>query len=132
MTLYDTFPDAEAVVTTRLRAELTVPVFTELPHDAEATVVTVRRIGGLPAVRQRLDAAEIQVDVWGITKAEAHDVAQAARVALMETGNTVVSYDGGSAAVTGVDDSSGMAWLPDPTSKRERYTFTVRLYLHSA
>lgn len=129
MTAFRTFPDAEAMATAILRAaDPTIPVFTELPYNAEVPFRAVRRIGGTPQVRRALDTADIQVDVWHETKAEAHDAAVAARVALMEAEGTTVTYGDGSGFVSGVDDATGLAWLPDPDNGRERYTFTVRLF----
>lgn len=129
MSTLRTFPDAEAMATTILRAaDPTIPVFTELPYDGEVPFRAVRRIGGTPPVRRALDAADIQVDVWHATKAEAYDAAVAARVALHTAEGTTVAYSDGSGFITGVDDATGLAWLPDPANGRERYTFTVRLY----
>lgn len=132
MTAYVAMPDAEAVVTTAIRAGVVPPVSTTIPHDAEAPYVAVRRIGGAPVERHRLDAPEVQVDVYGPNKAESHDLAQAVRVAIHEAEGTTVTYSDGAANVHGVDDAMGIAWLADPTTKRDRFTFTVRLYLSAA
>lgn len=132
MTAYLTFPDAEAVVIQALLAAAITNAGTSVPSDGGYPFITVRRIGGVPAVRQALDAADIQVDVWADVdmKSEAHDLAQDARVAIHESDNQIIEYDTNTYAwVAGVDDMLGLSWLPDPVSKRDRYTFGVRVYL---
>jgi len=126
------FPDVEAIVAAQLRgAELAVGdrVYTEVPEDPTYPLVTVSRVGGLPAIRRYLDAAEVQIDVWGTSKAEARDIADAARVACHDMEGNAFT-DPVTAWVSAVEDATGLFWVPDPLTGRDRYLFGVRVYLH--
>ena len=140
MTLNMEFPDAEATVAWAIR-EADIPdldgVYSSIPskafsQDGPQTIVVVNRIGGPPAEPHSLDNPSMQISTWAPTKSIAHDVAQAARVALHDlSGQTVgVTDDGAPVACTvaGVVDSMGMSNVPDPNSKRDRYIFGVRLW----
>lgn len=131
MTTVDAFPDAEALASHAIRSTVTGSrVYSSLPKNPTYPLVTVHRIGGVPAERHRLDAARIQVDVWGNSKSEAFDLAQQARVALhaMEATTYTTPVAG---YVTGVADDLGLIWLPDPVTARDRYVFGVVIYLHA-
>lgn len=127
---FTTFPDIEAVCAGWLRDQaltgVGARVYTEVPPDPTFPLVTVRRVGGVPAIRQYLDTASIQVDVWGSSKAEAQDVARDARLELhrLEGAHVLEPL----AFVHAVDDSLGLTWLPDDLSGRARYTFGVLVY----
>lgn len=130
MTDYEVFPDAEKLVGDALRAaSLTVGsrVYSSIPKTPTFPLITIQRTGGTPVERHRLDQARIQVDVWGESKSQAHDIAQAARVAIhrME-GSTPTG-----AVIGGVDDILGLAWSPDPVTHRDRYIFGVSITLHA-
>lgn len=132
MTAFTTMPDIEAICSAAIRnaAIVAARVYSSIPKDPTFPLIVVERIGGTPAIRQRLDAATVQVSVWGGTKSQAHDAAQAARVALLELEGTAVT-DPVAAFVTAVDDAGGMIWLPDPLTGRDRYLFTVSVYAHA-
>lgn len=132
-TAYSPFPDIEAVCRQAL-ADAGVcggRVYSTIPAKVTKEswpLAIVRRLGGTPAIRQRLDAARIQVDVWGGTQAEARDEADAARVALHELeGQAFTRWD---AFVTAVDDELGLNRVPDGDTGRERYVFACRVYAH--
>ncbi len=135
MSVVDVFPDAEALAGAALRAELDCGVYSSIPRTPTFPLVTLSRIGGIPAERHRLDFANLQIDVWGTSKTEARDIAAEARAALygME-GQSYALNDGwpDDAVVTGVADTLGLTWLPDPETARDRYLFGVGLYLHAA
>lgn len=121
MTDFQVFPDAEAAVGTAIRAA-NIPgiggrVYSSVPKSPTFPLIVVRRIGGRPTVRQSLDTAHIQIDVWGRNKGEAHDAAQLARVALHRAEGTVQR----DAFITAVEDSLGLSWQPDPDTDRDRY-----------
>jgi hypothetical protein len=103
-------------------------ISTELPNPTNLPCLTLSRIGGIPVARMRLDAAEIQVSAWGKNKREAFLVASHARAALhgMET------YQDDEGYVTGVEDSSGLLWMPDDSHSPTiaRYVFDIRVYTH--
>jgi len=126
------FPDVEAIVAAQLRdSGLAVGdrAYTEIPADPVYPLITVQRVGGVPAIRRYLDAAEIQIDVWGTSKAEARDIADAARVACHALAGTAWS-DPVTAWVSAVEDSTGLLWLPDDLTGQDRYLFGVRVFLH--
>lgn len=137
MPAVDTFPDAEALIGIILRAAsitgLSSRVYSSIPKAPTYPLITIKRIGGIPAERHRLDRARIQIDVWGNTKSEARDIADAARVAIFaaegqtydETGTEMDGF------ITCVEDDLGLAFIPDPATARDRYVFGLAIYLHS-
>lgn len=131
MTDFGTFPDMEAVVSGWLRGKNIAIIgtrwYSSVPADPDFPLGVVKRIGGSPAVRRYLDAANIQIDVWGRSKSEARDIAAAARTALMQLeGQSVTSPV--KAFVSGVEDALGLTWQPDPDTGRDRYLFSVIVY----
>lgn len=131
MSGYDVFPDSEAIVGTWLRdGGLAVGqrVYSSIPKTPTFPLITLRRIGGLPAEKHRLDRPMIQVDVWGTSKSEAQDIAQEARTRLHELEGQSVT----GAVVAGVADTLGMSFIPDPPTARDRYIFGVSLVVHAA
>lgn len=139
--LYEEFPDAEALVSSHIRNDLSVNVYSSIPRSPTWPLITVKRIGGTPAEKHHLDRAIIQIDIWGgasgddgtVNKGSIHDLAQSARVSIheMEGSSTQIgSGDDFHGYVTAVEDISGLFWLPDPTTGRDRYTFTVAVFLH--
>lgn len=132
MILVSPMPDVEAVAAEILRdADVCEGrIYSSIPRAPTFPLAIVARLGGIPAVRRRLDAARIQVSVWGNNKAEARDAADLARIALHEAeGTTSAVYE---AYVTGVEDELGLTWLPDQETARDRYLFAVTVYCHHA
>lgn len=137
MTDFREFPDFEAVVRSAIAAAdipgVGTHVYSSIPAKATEQglypLITVKRIGGVPAHRRALDAANIQIDVWGNTKSEAFDAAAAARVAIFELEGTGVT-DPVDAWISFVSDSLGLIWTPDPETGRDRYLFGVYVYGH--
>lgn len=120
------FPDAEAVVITVLRAA-EFPVASALPANPTYPLLVVKRIGGLPAEKHHTDNPSLQIEAWGSDKAQVQDLAQAARAAIHDAeGSTIGEL---SAFITGVEDTLGLSWSPDPVSQRARFVFGVGLYL---
>lgn len=132
----DLFPDAEALISKVIRDELGARVYSSIPNNPTYPLITVRRIGGIPSQRVRLDNADLQFDVWGNTKSEARLLAaQARQAAFLAEGTSYDTDDGypASAVVTGLQDILGLTWLPDPlVPKLNRYTFGLRIFLHAA
>jgi hypothetical protein len=130
MSAYPLFPDAEAVVAGWLRTHVAGPprVYSSVPAKPTYPLVTVSRTGGTPAVRQYLDAPRVDVNVWGNSKSEAYDLAAACRQALMDMEGKSVT-DPVAAFVSGVDDVVGITFLPDEVTARDRYVFSVTVYL---
>jgi hypothetical protein len=131
---HDVFPDLEAVARKKLAdaniTNLSTRVYSSVPGNPTYSLATVRRIGGIPVEKHRLDRANIQVDVWGTSKSVAQDIAQAARAALHDLEGTKVT-DPVTAFVSSVQDSLGLTWLPDPQTGKDRYTFAVYMVAHS-
>lgn len=132
-------PDAEAVCVAWLAAHtgLTViggRVSTKVPDPLVFPFVTIARVGGVPAVRVRLDAARIEYQVWGnpsVSTAEADTagLVSSVRDALLALeGQTV-----GTAFVTAVDDDTGIMRAPDDSRDPTipRYVGGVTVYLHN-
>jgi len=135
MAEWEIFPDSEALAAQIIRdaGYFAERVYSSIPKNPTYPICVLKRIGGQPAERHRLDAAEIQVDVWGNNKSAARDGAEAARVALHEAEGLSFYTDLGDiedAFITGVDDVVGLTFLPDPTSEKDRYLFQVRIYVH--
>lgn len=138
MAVFDVFPDAEAVTSTILRADLGARVYSEMPKRPAYPLILVRRYGGVPVTRMRLDAADVQIDVYGNTKKEAQNLAQQARAALLARGETgyavtVTGADVPNAYVTGISQIQGVSWLPDTSNTPiNRYVLSMRVFLHAA
>lgn len=134
MTVVDVFPDSEALAGAVLRDLLDCGVYSSVPRTPSYPLVTISRVGGIPVEYHRLDFASLQIDVWGTSKTEARDIAAEARAALfgMEGQSYSMADDWpDDAVVTGVSDTLGLTWLPDPETNRDRYVFGVGLYLHA-
>jgi hypothetical protein len=127
------FPDAEAVVGAGIRAAdtaLAKRVYSTVPKKPTYPLARVQRIGGLPAVRRYMDAANVQVNVWAGTKSAARDAAEEARRAIMEMEGTTV-HEGDDAFVAAVEDALGLTYTPDDETGKDGYTFAVRVMLRS-
>ena len=127
-------PDAVLVAVRALRADPSVDAIVagrvysrRLPEGAERPALVVTRIGGVPAHELRVDRARLQVDAWGTSEKQAHDLAQIARAALIGMRNR--SGDG--AVVHRVDTELGLTWNPDPTEDAPRYLFGVGVQLRA-
>ena len=133
MPLFDVFPDAEAACSIILRnADIAGDrVYSSIPASPTFPLIVVERIGGIPAVRQRLDRARVQLSVWGNTKSEARLLAMQARAVLFAAEGTTVTISTGNAVITGVDDDLGLFWQPDSATDRDRYIFGVEIFLHA-
>jgi hypothetical protein len=131
MAAFRTFPDAEAVAGKGIRSASTTlgsRVYSSVPKNLPTyPFAVVQRLGGVPAHRRALDMAVIQVDVWGSSKSMARTAAEEARRALMGLEGTAVSDP--DAVVSGVEDATGLFWFPDTDTSRDRYTFSVNMYL---
>lgn len=134
MTQYLVMPDLEAVVRKKL-ADAGYSAYSSVPNSPVWPIMVIHRAGGSPAVRQYLDMGRIQVDVWGgakgdttsVPKSQIHDLAQQARVKILELEGTKVTVPVG-AWISAVDDSVGITWLPDPDTGRDRYFFVMDIY----
>jgi hypothetical protein len=132
MSEVSTLPDLEAVASTVLRGEDICEgrVYSVIPNEPTYPLAIVERLGGVPAIREKLDRGRIQVSVYGASsQSEAADEAEAARRALHGAEATV--FGDLDAYVTAVADDMGLFRLTDPTSKRPTYKFTVLIYAHA-
>ena len=135
---FDPFPDFEALAAQAIREVVDCGVYSSIPKTPTYPLITVKRIGGIPAEMHRLDVANLQIDVWGTTKSEARDLADEARLALhgmegrafSEGDDSGASGDVGSGFICAVDDSLGLTWLPDPVTARDRYVFGCSVFGH--
>lgn len=139
MVRFNTLPNLEAVASVALRSasiDGLQGVHSSVPSSPAYPLIIVQRLGGQPAVRQYLDQARIQVDVWGgargdgpgaPTKSDILDIAQEARTTLLELEGATIN-DPVSVFVSAVEDASGLSWLPDPASGRDRYVFSMWIY----
>lgn len=123
-------PDAEAIVSKALRDAGVCGgrVYSSIPKKNPVyPLATVKRLGGNPL--PYVDQARIQVDVWGENKAQARDESDAARVAAHSLeGTTSTEF---TANVSAVRDELGLTFLPDPDTARDRYLFTVIVFVRS-
>lgn len=127
-------PDLEAVASYTLR-QAGFRCYSSIPNNPEWPIIVVHRAGGTPAIRDYLDTAMIQCDVWGgakddevpITKSAILDIAQQARAELFSLEGTSMDTPV-PVFVSAVDDAIGLSWLPDPDTGRDRYLFSVWLY----
>lgn len=137
MPRYRTFPDTEAVVSLALRTAplvtgLSDRVYSSIPKNPTYPLVVVKRIGGTPVERHALDRATIQVEAWGNTQSEIHDIAAAVRVKIHELEGNSFTHPNLPAAVfiTAVRDVLGLLRVPDAETGRDRYIFSVNVFIH--
>ncbi len=131
---YLEFPDFEAIANKSLR-DGGYRVYSSVPSNPEWPLMVVHRAGGFSPVRRYLDAARIQVDVWGgakgdsepVPKSTIHDMAAHARVLLLELEGTTIN-DPVDAFISAVDDAQSLMWLPDDSTGRDRYLFQVLIF----
>lgn len=130
-----TLPDVEKLVSEFLRNQAEVStaisdrVYTAIPNNPVWPLLLVRRIGGIPRVGRPLAVDEplVQLDAYGGTKKQAHDLAETTRAVIAE--RIQGTHDEG---VVSWFEFGTFAWLPDPgyTPARARYiadvTLTVR------
>jgi len=136
MPRFNPFPDAEAAAGWTLRQAniASQRVYSSIPTNPVYPLVVLRRIGGQPAEIHYMDASRIQVDVWGTSKSEAFDIAQAARVALHGMSGTTLTTGGGAPVncyIASVDDDLGMMFMQDSITGKDRYIFGVQLYVRT-
>lgn len=125
---YARFPDIEAIVGKALRDAGVCGgrVYSSIPRSPVWPLIVVQRLGGSPSEPRALDRARIQADVYGNTKSEARAEADSARLVLHNAEGTIFPLEAG--YITGVEDESGLTFLPDPVTNRDRYTFGVLVY----
>lgn len=128
-------PDLEAVAAEALRTaaitNLGTRVYSSIPRTPTFPLVTVQRIGGIAAVREYMDTANIQIDVWSENKSQGRDIAARARVVLLSLAGTTVTSPV-SAWISAVEDTLGLSWQPDQLTGRDRYIFGVLIYGRAA
>lgn len=123
--------DAELLAVNYLRATAEVAaiagsrIYTEIPPTPTYPLVRVTRIGGVPTIRQHLDVARLQIDVWGQTKFQARTLAATVQAAMWAA---VGSHAEG--VVANVEDDLGLSWSPDPDTDQPRYVFGVAVTIH--
>jgi hypothetical protein len=130
---YLVMPDLEAVVRKRI-ADAGYRAYSSVPNTPTWPIAVVQRQGGSPAVRQYLDSARIQIDVWGgakgdasnVPKSQIQDMMQDIRVQILRLEGTKVTTPVG-AWITAVEDG-GIVWMPDDSTGRDRYMLTVEVY----
>lgn len=123
--------DAELLAVNYLRGRAEISaivgtrVSTELPSSPTWPYLTVTRLGGTADHLGWVDAARLQVDAWGTSKANASLLARTALAALREMpGSHALGV------VSNVTQDLGLAWAPDDVSDRPRYLFGVVVYTH--
>lgn len=121
------FPDVAALVLSWLRPRLGVPATMTVPSSRPGSFVTVQRTGG-PRANLVTDGAQITVDSWAASPADAQDLAQRARAHLHAAVGQMV--DG--TPLYRVVEYSGPAWMPDPESAHARYRQTFAVYVRGA
>jgi hypothetical protein len=130
-------PDAERLVCDYLRDDPRVAalvgerVYTAFPAQAGgAPLLLVQRVGGIPPFSRPLvfDAAGLQIDAYGGTKAQAHELAATARAAL----DTLAGAQP-LGTISGTEFGS-LRYLPDETydPPRPRYQFDLQAYVKTA
>jgi hypothetical protein len=116
------FPVVETVVIDHLATMLGVPVSGNVPPALPDQWVRILRTGG-PSRARVLDEAQVTVEAWAVRAPDAAQLAQLARAHIHAMqGRTV-----GGVLVVRVTPFGGPAWLPDPTSKQHRFTWTEQI-----
>jgi hypothetical protein len=114
------FPDAVAIVIGYLVDALpTVPIHRQVPDVRPTKWVRVIRTGGVQYT-PITEAAQITVEAWSDSAADAADLAQLARAHLNACVGVIAHR---------VDELAGPADLPDVESQQRRYTWSVLVHL---
>lgn len=131
---FDVFPDSEAMVGTLIRADAYISgnkigVYSSIPKTPTLPFIVIRRVGGLPAVRERLDRASLQIDVFGANKGAAYDLAAIVRTIILDAEGTTQARG----FISHVQDELGMTFIPDMdfSPPIDRYTFGMAVFCHS-
>lgn len=124
-------PDTVRLVVDHLEAANLTGVGTrvygfELPATPTFPAVRVLRLGGANVINEHFDGARLQIDVWGGTAEQAWDATALVRAELWDLEATT----GANGTITGIQELSGPAWLPDPRTERARWTWDIRVYAH--
>lgn len=129
------WPDTEGAVRTWLRnqtgvqAVVATRIYFGVPKPtATYPLVTVQRIGGGPTAGDApVDAAMLQIDVWGDkhangngNKAGCWTVSAAVLAALEVVNDTLIAT-----SVRAAINVESVIWAPDPTDDRPRYVITA-------
>lgn len=118
------------LVIRELGAALVVPAADRVPATRpDGRFLTVQRTGGGRWGRIG-DAPELTVEAWGVTNADAHQLAHDAWDVLDELRRRQVLPDG-AGTLHRLEDVGGIVNLPDDLSNRPRYTFTRRLWIRT-
>lgn len=129
----DQLPDAELISVVYLRQHSPVTslvgsrVYTELPAGPTWPLVKATRTGGPPQSHGTLDAAFVQVEAYGSTKAEARQVAATVQAAFVDADG----FTDSGAYITATEPLSGLQWLPDPDDQQPRYLFDTAVYVRN-
>lgn len=128
-------PDIEALVSQFLRDQAEIVtlvddrVYTEIPNTPTWPLLRLQRVAGGPVLSRPLwvDAAVVQFDAYGGSKAQAHTLIQTARAVVGERleGTHVLGV------VSGVTFGS-LSWLPDSSYSpaRNRYVADMTVVVH--
>ena len=115
------FANAAAVVLGRLRTSIPTMTFVhDVPAVRPDTFVRIFRTGG-PRTNRVVDGAQLTIEAWAPTAAEADTAAQAVRAHL----NALPEQRSYLSQIYRVDELSGPAELPDINSGSARFTWTV-------
>jgi hypothetical protein len=112
-----------------LQAIVGANIGTRNPEGAAYPILRVQRLGGRQAMRNPLwlDGARIQVDAWGTTDEEAHDLAATAEAVLF----AALGHSSALGVITDVEELIGRRQIEDPgTNTHPRYVFELRVTVH--
>ncbi|MFE9497267.1 hypothetical protein [Streptomyces collinus] len=118
-----TFPDAEALVITYLKANISnVTIATKVPDPRPAKLIKVTRVGG-SKLRLNADSPLLVFECWGSTTVEASTLCQTARAYV----NAMAGEKVNGTWVFKVREVGGPAFFPDPDTTLPRYQFSVAI-----
>lgn len=122
-----TFPDAAAIVISRLKAALPAIVFHhDVPDVRPETFTRIFRTGG-PKANLVVDGAQLTIESWAPDADTAMTNAMAVRARLNALPEQIVSP-----AICRVDEFSGPQELPDPLSESRRVTWTASVLVRGS
>lgn len=129
--------DIEALLATFLRGQSDITdvtedrVYTDLPHERKYPLILITRTGGGYIYAHHLDAAEVNLDVYGGTHKLAQSLAGTC-MSIMAAGLVGAHPEG---VVTRIQ-ANGIAYNPEPDSTdlqghaRPRYTVSATVTVH--
>lgn len=117
-------PDTVKTVIAYLNAALVEPVSSKIPNPRPAAFVTVQRKGGARWTAVS-DGPNLAIECWAGSDGAAEALSAEVRELVQEMAD---GTNRAGVVIYRYEEFSGPAYLPDPASTQDRFTWTCRLH----